>query len=53
VNGFTFDVGGSHVIFSNDKAMLAEAVALLGGEALEHRRRAYVSTGTQTGSTKT
>jgi len=24
VNGFTFDTGGSHVIFSNDKAVLAE-----------------------------
>jgi len=33
------------VIFSNDKAVLAEIVALLGGEALEHQRRAYVRLG--------
>jgi len=45
INSFTFDVGGSHVIFSNDKAVLAEVVALLGGEALEHQRKAYVRLG--------
>jgi UDP-galactopyranose mutase (EC 5.4.99.9) len=45
IDGFTFDVGGSHVIFSNDKAVLAEMVALLGGEALEHQRKAYVRLG--------
>jgi len=42
INGFTFDVGGTHVIFSNDKNVLGEILALLGGEALEHQRRAYV-----------
>jgi len=45
INSFTFDIGGSHVIFSNDKAVLAEVVALLGGEALEHQRKAYVRLG--------
>ena len=45
VNGFTFDVGGSHVIFSNDKETLGEVLALLRGDVLQHGRKAYVRLG--------
>jgi phytoene dehydrogenase-like protein len=42
INGFTFDVGGSHVIFSNDKAVLAE-IGLTWRGLRQRRWRAFWS----------
>lgn len=42
INGFTFDIGGSHIIFSKDKGVLAELLSLLGHNVIEHKRKAYV-----------
>lgn len=42
VNGFTFDVGGSHVIFSRDVETLKKMLSFLGNNVIAHRRRAYV-----------
>jgi protoporphyrinogen oxidase len=44
IDGFIFDVGGSHIIFSNDAAALNEMLTLL-GDAIRHERRAYVRLG--------
>ena len=38
VNGFTFDVGGSHIIFSKDQELLKEILKILGSNYLRHRR---------------
>jgi len=42
VNGFTFDVGGSHIIFSKDKEILTFMVSLLGENALRRRRNTKI-----------
>lgn len=41
VDGFTFDTGGSHIIFSSDSEVLKEILSFA-GDYLEHRRRAFV-----------
>jgi len=45
VNGFTIDVGGSHVIFSKDEGILSKMVGFLGDNAIVHERKAYVQLG--------
>jgi len=42
VNGFIFDVGGSHVIFSRDAATLKKMLSFLDNNVVVHRRRAYI-----------
>jgi len=42
VNGFTVDVGGSHVIFSKDAIILSKLVGLLENNIATLERRAYV-----------
>lgn len=42
VDRFTFDVGGSHIIFSRDSGALARMLGFLGGNVVEHERRSYV-----------
>jgi len=42
VNGFIFDVGGSHVIFSRDTATLKKMLSFLDNNVVVHRRRAYI-----------
>ncbi len=42
VNGFVFDVGGSHVIFSRDREILQEMLSFLETNFIEHHRRAYI-----------
>jgi len=43
VNGFTIDVGGSHVIFSKDEYVLSKMIGFLGNNVVAHERRAYVN----------
>lgn len=40
--GFTFDYGGSHVIFSKDKEILGFMISLLGDNKIRNRRNAKV-----------
>jgi len=42
VNGFTFDVGGSHIIFSKDEEILTFMVSLLGDNVLRRRRNTKI-----------
>ena len=44
VNGFIFDIGGSHVIFSSDSCVLQEMLMLLEGNVISHNRHAYIYT---------
>ncbi|MEM4747506.1 MAG: FAD-dependent oxidoreductase [Archaeoglobaceae archaeon] len=41
VEGFTFDTGGSHILFSSDEKILKEMLQFL-GDYVEHRRRAFI-----------
>ena len=41
-NGFVFDIGGSHIIFSKYKNILKEMLMFLGNNVVEHRRRTYI-----------
>ena len=41
----TFDVGGSHIIFSRDRELLSEILSLLGGGVVEHERQAFILLG--------
>ncbi len=41
VDGYTFDTGGSHIIFSKDKRALNELVNVV-GRVVEHRRRTFI-----------
>ncbi|MEM3646913.1 MAG: NAD(P)-binding protein, partial [Thermofilum sp.] len=41
-NGFTFDTGGSHVIFSKDKDVLSFMLSLLGDNRVENRRNTAI-----------
>jgi len=45
VDGFTIDVGGTHVIFSRDREVLGEMLDLLGGNVWAVERRAFVLLG--------
>jgi protoporphyrinogen oxidase len=42
VNGFTFDVGGSHIIFSKDEKILNFMVSLLGDNVVKNRRNTKI-----------
>ncbi len=42
VSNFFFDVGGSHIIFSKNKEVLNDMVALLNGNYLKHRRNTKI-----------
>ncbi len=41
VDGWTFDSGGSHIIFSKDKKVLNEILGVI-GRYVEHRRRTFI-----------
>ncbi|MFN3384044.1 MAG: protoporphyrinogen/coproporphyrinogen oxidase [Archaeoglobaceae archaeon] len=41
INGFTFDTGGSHIIFSKDYEILQEMLNFI-ENYVEHRRRAFI-----------
>lgn len=41
IEGFTFDTGGSHILFSNDEKVLRELLNFL-DDYVEHRRRAFI-----------
>lgn len=41
IEGYTFDTGGSHIIFSRDKRALNELVNIV-GRVVEHRRRTFI-----------
>jgi protoporphyrinogen oxidase len=45
VSGFTFDVGGSHVMFSRNQATLEEMLTLLNGNYVKHERRTFIRLG--------
>lgn len=40
--GFTFDIGGSHIIFSKDKDVLSFMLSLLGENKVENRRNTAI-----------
>jgi protoporphyrinogen oxidase len=42
LNGFIFDIGGSHIIFSSNELILKELIAFLDGNAIKHHRKAFV-----------
>ncbi|MBW9223595.1 NAD(P)/FAD-dependent oxidoreductase [Methanothermococcus sp. SCGC AD-155-E23] len=42
IDGFTFDVGGSHIIFSKDKEILNFMVSLLGDNVVKNRRNTKI-----------
>ena len=42
LNGFIFDIGGSHIIFSRDKEVLQSMLSLLGENVAMHQRKSYV-----------
>ena len=42
IEGFTFDVGGSHIIFSKDKEILNFMVSLLGDNVIRNRRNTKI-----------
>ncbi len=41
IDGYTFDTGGSHILFSNDEKVLLELLQFL-DDYIEHRRRAFI-----------
>ena len=41
ISGFTFDIGGSHVLFSKNSKILQEIVNVI-GKVVEHRRRTFI-----------
>lgn len=41
VEGYTFDTGGSHILFSKDENALKELVNIV-GRVVEHRRRTFI-----------
>ncbi len=42
IDGFTFDVGGSHIIFSKDKEILNLMVSILGDNVVKNRRNTKI-----------
>jgi protoporphyrinogen oxidase len=42
LNGFVFDIGGSHIIFSSNELILKELITFLDGNAIKHHRKAFV-----------
>ena len=43
IDGFIFDVSGSHIIFSRNQQVLREILSFLGYNVIEHRRKTFVS----------
>jgi protoporphyrinogen oxidase len=41
-DGFTFDIGGSHIVFSKDKDVLSFMLSLLGENRVENRRNTAI-----------
>lgn len=41
IDGYTFDIGGSHILFSKDRKVLDEMLRVV-GSVLKHRRRTYI-----------
>ncbi len=41
-NGYTFDIGGSHIIFSKDKSTLQEMLSFLGENYVRNRRNTKI-----------
>ncbi len=41
VDGYTFDIGGSHILFSKNKGILNEMLKFMDG-AIKHRRRTFI-----------
>ncbi|WP_202320010.1 protoporphyrinogen/coproporphyrinogen oxidase [Archaeoglobus neptunius] len=41
IGGYTFDTGGSHIIFSKSSDVLSELLTLI-GDYVEHRRRTFI-----------
>ena len=42
INGYTFDIGGSHIIFSKDSSTLREILNILNGNYVRHRRNSKI-----------
>jgi len=42
IDGFTIDIGGTHIIYSRDRIILNELLSLLGDNVISHERRSYV-----------
>jgi len=42
LNGFIFDIGGSHIIFSSNESILEEILSLLGSNIIKHYRKTFV-----------
>lgn len=45
VNGFTFDIGGSHVIFSSNREILSKMLNFLNNGFVKHERRSFIRIG--------
>ncbi len=45
INGFTFDTGGPHILFSKNKEILQKIVGFLGDNVTRIERNAYISFG--------
>ena len=41
IDGYTFDTGGSHILFSRDKNILNEMVSIA-GDVIKHHRRTFI-----------
>ena len=42
VNGFIFDIGGSHIIFSSNEHTLKDMLSFLNSNVVEHHRKAFI-----------
>jgi len=42
MDGFTIDIGGTHIIYSRDRIILNELLSLLGDNVISHERKSYV-----------
>jgi len=42
LNGFIFDIGGSHIIFSSNESVLEEILSFLGSNVIRHYRETFV-----------
>ncbi|MEZ0345580.1 MAG: FAD-dependent oxidoreductase [Infirmifilum sp.] len=42
IDGFTFDVGGSHILFSRDQEVLRELLGFLGDNFVKHERKSFI-----------
>jgi len=42
LNGFIFDIGGSHVIFSSNESILMKLTSFLGNNIIKHYRKAFI-----------